>query len=162
MNIAKVELNNPIFTATLGNTANQDVNKKREAGQHVAEGVGVTGAVSHQARRYATKKTVLNNMMENVTTAANATTRNAREANTLWNSFKSNIGRFTKDITARVMKFQDMKFIGPIIKSRFVKGACGVFGFTMAAFALATGVSKAVDNGKLAFADVKQRLDNAA
>lgn len=159
MNIAKVELNNPIFTA---NIINADTSNKKETGQHVAEGVGVTGVVSHQARRYATKKTVLNNMMENVSNAARLTSQNAREATTLWGKFQINITRFTKDITARVMKFQDMKFIGPIIKSPVMKGACSIFGFTMAAFALVTGINKAMENGKLALNDINQKLNKAA
>jgi len=135
--------------------------KRKVTKEHVAEGVGVTGAVTYQAKQFATKRSI-NTMMENVTNAARITSQNSREASTLLGKFKLDIGRFTKDITARVMKLENMKFIGPIIKSPIVKGACGVFGFTMAFFALVTGVNKAVDNGRIAVGDIQSRFNRAA
>lgn len=135
--------------------------KRKVAKENVAEGVGVTGAVTYQARQFATKRSI-NTMMENVTNAARLTAQNTKEATTLLGKFKLDIGRFTKDVTARVMKLQNMKFIGPIVKSPVVKGACGAFGFTMAFFALVTGVNKAVDNGRMAIGDFQNRFNRAA
>ena len=63
---------------------------------------------------------------------------------------------------ARISKYKEWKFIGPIVKSPVAKAATGVFGATMAFFVLVSGVQKAVDNGRLALNDLHRRIDRNA
>ncbi|MBP3820899.1 hypothetical protein J6G99_04560 [bacterium] len=131
--------------------------RHQEKAQEVAAGTGVAGAASYQAKRYATKQT-LNGMFTKVTEASKIAHQNTKVASGLWGKFKYDIGRFSTSIMNQVAKFENMKIIGPIIKSPIMKGTANCFGIGMAFFALVTGLDKAYRNGKFAVLDLKEKM----
>ena len=55
-------------------------------------------------------------------------------------------------------KFKDMKYIGPLLKNPAIKLFASGCGAAMAFFALITGISKAIRNGRIAVGDLKDRF----
>lgn len=136
--------------------------KRKDAEQKVATGVGATGAgaAAYQAKRTTVNRT-LQGWFTNLTNTTKAARQNAAEVTGLAGKFKQNFARFSSDIMSKAMKFKEMKFIGPIVKSPVMKGAAGIFGGAMAFFALVTGIDKAYRNGRLAVADIGGKFFNA-
>ena len=135
--------------------------KRRETTQNVATGVGAAG-VTAQATTYASKQGVyarFKGLLGTTTNTAKTLERNSAEVTGLWNKFFRDIKIFSADAMARISKYKEWKFIGPIVKSPVAKGATSVFGATMAFFVLVSGVQKAVDNGRLALNDMHRRID---
>ena len=138
--------------------------KRRETTQNVATGVGAAG-VTAQATTYASKQGVyarFKGFLGTTTKTAKTLERNSAEVTGLWNKFFRDIKIFSADAMARISKYKEWKFIGPIVKSPVAKAATGVFGATMAFFVLVSGVQKAVDNGRLALNDLHRRIDRNA
>ena len=139
----------------------QQSNKRKETAQGVAVGVGTTGAISYQAKRTATKNG-LRSVFTNVNKGTKIISENAGEVSSLYGKFTKDVQRFSKSLMARFAKLGNWKFIGPIVKSPAARGLANGFGVVMAFFALVTGVRKAVDNGRLAVGDLKDKLNLAA
>lgn len=145
--------------------------QRRETTQGVATGVGAAG-VTAQATTYASKQgvfakfgnplTKVKELLGFTTKTAKNLEKNSAEVTGLWNKFFKDMKLFSADAWARVSKFKEWKFIGPIVKSPVMKGATSVFGATMAFFVLVSGVQKAVDNGRLALNDMHRRIDRTA
>lgn len=139
----------------------QGQDKRKDAAQGVAAGVGATGAISYQAKRAATKNG-LRSVFTKVNNGSKVVRENAGEISSLYNKFTKDIQRFSKSLMARFAKMKTWKFIGPLVKSPVARGVANGFGVVMAFFALITGVRKAVDNGRLAVGDLKDKLNMAA
>ena len=135
--------------------------KRKDAEQKVATGVGATGAgaAAYQAKRTTVNRT-LQGWFTNLTNTTKAARQNAAEVTGIFGKFKHNFARFSGDIMSKAMKYKEMKFIGPIVKSPIMKGTAGVFGGAMAFFALVTGIDKAYRNGRLAVADIGGKFFN--
>lgn len=151
MEVTSVNTYSPNLTA-------DKMRQRKEATQDVAVGVGATG-VTATATRYAGKQGVLQKMFTNVQDVTKVTSKNSKEITGLWSKFIHNTKLFTNDI---MTKFKGIKFLAPIIESPLMKGASKVFGATMAFFVLITGIQKAVDNGRIAVGDLKDKLNVAA
>ena len=136
-------------------------NRRKDTAQGVAVGVGATGAVSYQAKQAATKSG-LRNMFTNVNKGTKAIKENVGEVSSLCEKFSKDMQKFSKSIMARLAKMKNLKVIGPIVKSPIAGGIANTFGAAMAFFALVTGVRKAVDNGRLAVGDLKEKINLAA
>lgn len=135
--------------------------KRRETSQNVATGVGAAGVTTH----YVSKPSVyvrFKDLLRTTTKTAKTFERNSAEVTGLWNKFFRDMKLFSADAMARISKYKEWKFIGPIVKSPVAKGATSVFGATMAFFVLVSGVQKAVDNGRLALNDMHRRIDRTA
>lgn len=138
--------------------------KRRETTQNVATGVGAAG-VTAQATTYASKQGVygrFKGILGTTTQTAKTIERNSAEVTGLWNKFFRDMKLFSADAMARISKYKELKFIGPLIKSPVMRGATSVFGATMAFFVLVSGVQKAVDNGRLALNDMHRKFNRAA
>ena len=133
--------------------------KRKNTEQKVATGVGATGAgaAAYQAKRTTVNRT-LQTWFSNLTTTTRNARQNAAEVTGLFGRFKQNFARFSGSIIKQVSKYENMKFIGPIVKSPIMKGVAGIFGGAMAFFALVTGLDKAYRNGKLAFVNTASRF----
>ena len=133
--------------------------KRKDAEQKVATGVGTTaaGAAAYQAKRTTVNRT-LQGWFTNLTNTTRTARQNAAEVTGLFGKFKQNFARFSGSIMKQASKFQDMKYIGAVVKSPVMKATAGVFGGAMAFFALVTGVDKAYRNGRLAVCDVRNRF----
>ncbi len=154
------------FTVSMTNFNNNQVltpeqrEKRKEAGQKVAAGTGVTGAAAYQAKRTSVNNT-LKSWFSNLTTTTRTARQNATEVTGLYSKFKQNVKFFSSSLVNKAMKLQDIKFIGPIVKSPFAKGICSTLGVGMAFFALVTGIDKAYRNGKFAVNDLKGKFNLA-
>jgi hypothetical protein len=133
--------------------------KRKDTEQKVATSVGATGAgaAAYQAKRTTVNRT-LQTWFANLTNTTRNARQNAAEVTGLFGKFKQNVTKFSGSIINKAMKFQDMKFIGPIVKSPVMRGVAGIFGGAMAFFALITGIDKAYRNGRLAVTDVRTRF----
>lgn len=129
--------------------------------QQVAAGTGVTGAAAYQAKRSSVNN-YLKSWFSKLTATTRTTRQNAQEVTGLFGKFKQNVRIFSTSIIDKAMKFQDMKFIGPIIKSPVTKGVASFLGVGMAFFALVTGIDKAYRNGKIAVDDMRNKFNMAA
>lgn len=128
--------------------------------EQVAAGVGGAAGVTTSATKMAGKKGLsLQQMMSNVTNAAEKVTENAEKATTLWGKFKNNTKIFTKDILARFKALENSKFIGAIVKNPIVKKSAAVFGGALAFFVLITGVNKAAKTYVNAAGDMKDKVN---
>ena len=152
-------MNNISMISFGSGTANEQIDRRKERAQDVATGAGVTGAAAYQAKRTTVNNT-LKNMFTHVTEVTKTTRQNAAEVTGLFGKFKFNMKRFSGSIINQAMKFKDMKYIGPLVKSPITKGIATGFGAAMAFFALVTGVDKAYRNGKLAVADEENIMGN--
>lgn len=129
--------------------------QRRETTQNVATGVGATGS-AYASRNFIYGK--LKNVIGTTTKTAKTIEHNTAEITGLFGNFLKNAKEFSADAYARLMQYKNVKYIGAIIKSPIVKKATGVFGGVMAFFVLVTGVQKAVDNGKIAIGDLKDKI----
>jgi len=124
---------------------------RRDRAENVAIGAGVGGAaVSNKGLRQGIQKAI-----NFGTTAKNST----KEVTGLWGKFLKDAKVFSASIMNRIGKFKNMKYIGPIIKNPAVRLVASGCGAAMAFFALVTGLSKAVRNGRIAVGDLKDRFD---
>ena len=139
----------------------QSRDRRRDAAQGVAVGVGTTGAISYQAKKTATKNG-LRSVLTNVNKGGKVIRENAGEVSSLYEKFAKDVQRFSKSLMARMAKMKSWKVVGPLVKSPAAKGVANGFGVVMAFFALVSGVRKAVDNGRLAVGDLKDKLNLAA
>ncbi len=140
--------------------------QRREQNQEaVATGVGATAGLTTAATKAAGKRglqsgeKVLTSMLDSAQAAAKTAGQNSKEVTGLWNSFKLNIAKYTKDILTRVEKFKNTKYIGAIVKSPITKGLASFCGGALAFFVLITGVSKAIRTGAIAVDDLKKQYN---
>ena len=73
----------------------QGQDKRKDAAQGVAAGVGATGAISYQAKRAATKNG-LRSVFTKVNNGSKVVRENAGEISSLYNKFTKDIQRFSK------------------------------------------------------------------
>lgn len=149
------------FNGSVFSPTPEEREKRRHTTEKVATGTAATGTAAYQAKKYAGKKYV-RSMFDNVTGTARTVQQNAREASTLLSRFKINAARFSKDAMTRLMKFQNNKYLGPIVKSKAVRGVTKGFGLVTAFFVLVTGVGEAIESGRIAIGGAKRRYDMAA
>ena len=124
---------------------------RREKAENVAVGAGVGGAaVSNKGLRQGIQKAI------NFSTTAK---NNTKEVTGLWGKFLKDAKIFSASIMNRIGKFKNMKYIGAIIKNPAVRLVASGCGAAMAFFALITGVSKAIRNGRIAVGDLKDRFN---
>lgn len=133
--------------------------EKVAAGAGGAAGVTTTAAkaVGKRASQLEAKEQALQQMMTNVNKTSRAITKNTKEAEGLFATFKINIKRYTDDIIKRLSKLQDSKYLAPIVKSPITKKVAGLCGGALAFFVLVTGVNKACRTGALAIDDFKRQ-----
>ena len=129
-------------------------------------GVGAAGVTAHVgATRYAGRKGsmgMLRNMYEKMIKTSKVTAQNNEIATGVWAKLVRDTKRFSNHALNQLKNLENVKFIGPIIKSPITKKITGVFGAFTAVFVLISGLSEASNNGKIAVADLKERLDLAA
>ncbi|MBR1460740.1 hypothetical protein IJ596_03795 [bacterium] len=127
--------------------------QRRENTEKAAVGAGVGGAaLSNKGLRQGIQKAI------SFSTTAK---ENTIEAKGLWGKFLKDTKIFSASIMNRISKFKDLKYIGPVLKNPAVRLVAGGVGAVMAFFALVTGVSKAIRNGRLAVGDLKDRFNEA-
>ncbi len=131
-----------------------NVGRRKETTEDVAMGAGVGTYAAHKASKSAAMKAAMGKFSSSVAT----TQRNAKEVTGLWGKFQNDIKRFSGSLMHRMDKLKNAKFIGAIIKNPAVRYATRGLGVVMAFFALITGVSKAIRNGRLAVGDLKDRF----
>ena len=125
--------------------------QRRENTEKAAVGAGVGGAaLSHKGLRQGIQKAI------NFSTTAK---ENTKEVTGLWGKFLRDTKIFSASIMNRISKFKDLKYIGPVLKNPAVRLVAGGVGAVMAFFALVTGVSKAIRNGRIAIGDLKDRFN---
>ena len=140
--------------------------QRRHETQEVAVGVGAAGVTAHVgATRYAGRKGsmgMLRNMYEKMIKTSKVTAQNNEIATGVWAKLVRDTKRFSNHALNQLKNLENVKFIGPIIKRKKKKKITGVFGAFTAVFVLISGLSEASHNGKIAVADLKERLDLAA
>ena len=143
----------------------QRMQRRRET-QEAAVGVGAAGVTAHVgATRYAGRQGtmgMLRSMYEKMIKTSKVTAQNNEIATGIWAKLVRDTKKFGNHALKQLMKFQDNKFIGPIVKSPVTKKLTGAFGAATAVFVLISGLSEASKNGKIAVADIKEKLDLAA
>jgi hypothetical protein len=143
---------------------------KNDRKDQVAAGVGV-GAGATQAGKFMGKRALkangvaqaestLQGMLTRVTETTSAVKRNSEVTTGLWATFKNNVKFYTKDITKRFEELKSVKFVGKIVNSPIGKKAASVVGGSLAFFVLITGLSKAVNTGKIAVDDFKNKYED--
>lgn len=142
---------------------NQPVDRdKKEKAQDVATAVGGTGFAA-KASRMASKRglqqgeSTLQSMMQTTQNVMQGTSRTIKESKGLAASFKRHYKMFKGDAIKFFSKWKDSKILGPIIKSPVIKGIASGFGGILAVFVLISGVNRAIENGELAFNDLKNQ-----
>lgn len=140
--------------------------QKRKEAQEVATGVGAAGVTAGVgASRFSARKGtmgMLRNMYENMIKTSKAASQNKEVATGLWAKFVRDSKKFANHAWSKIIKLQDNKFIGPIVKSPFMKKATAVFGGVTAGFVLISGLGKATKDGRVMIDDIKDRLNIAA
>lgn len=144
---------------------NQPVDRdKKEKAQDVATAVGGTGFAA-KASRMASKRglqqgeSTLQSMMQTTQNVMQGTSRTIKESKGLAASFKRHYKMFKGDAIKFFSKWKDSKILGPIIKSPVIKGIASGFGGILAVFVLISGVNRAIENGELAFSDLKHQYN---
>ena len=134
-------------------TSNQTHQETRKRQEEIAVGGGVaagTGTIGKMMNR-----------VQQTTKTANEATKLANEAaktsKGLWASFKMNAKAYAVDIATRLKGLENVKIIGPIIKSPVTKYVSKFVGGAFAFFILATGITKMVNDGSRAVDDIKNR-----
>lgn len=142
---------------------NQPVDRdKKEKAQDVATAVGGTGFAA-KASRMASKRglqqgeSTLQTMMQTTQNVMQGTGRTIKESKGLIASFKRHYKMFKGDAIKFFSKWKDSKILGPVIKSPVIKGIASGFGGILAVFVLISGVNRAIENGELAFNDLKNQ-----
>ncbi len=142
---------------------NQPVDRdKKEKAQDVATAVGGTGFAA-KASRMASKRglqqgeSTLQSMMQTTQNVMQGTSRTIKESKGLAASFKRHYKMFKGDAIKFFSKWKDSKILGPVIKSPVIKGIASGFGGILAVFVLISGVNRAIENGELAFNDLKNQ-----
>ena len=142
---------------------NQPVDRdKKEKAQDVATAVGGTGFAA-KASRMASKRglqqgeNTLQSMMQTTQNVMQGTSRTIKESKGLAASFKRHYKMFKGDAIKFFSKWKDSKVLGPIVKSPVVRGIASGFGGILAVFVLISGVNRAIENGELAFNDLKNQ-----
>lgn len=133
--------------------------QRRHETQEVAVGVGAAGVTAHVGT---SKGTMLRNMYERIIKTSKVTAQNNELATGVWANLVRNTKRFSKHAMSKLKAFENTKFIGPIIKSPVTKKLTGAFGAVTAVFVLISSLGEASKNGKIAVADLKEKLDMAA
>lgn len=140
--------------------------QRRHETQEVAVGVGAAGVTAHVgATRYASRKGsmgMLRNMYDKMITTSKVTAQNNEIATGAWAKLVRDTKRFSRHAMAKLKSLENVKFIGPIIKSPITKKLTGAFGAVTAVFVLISSLGEASKNGKIAVADLKEKLDLAA
>lgn len=140
--------------------------QRRHETQEAAVGVGAAGVTAHVgATRYAGRQGsmgMLRNMYEKMIKTSKVTAQNNELATGIWAKLVRDTKKFGNHALKQLMKFQDNKFIGPIVKNPLTKKLTGAFGAATAVLVLISGLSDASKNGKIAVADIKEKLDLAA
>lgn len=144
---------------------NQPVDRdKKEKAQDVATAVGGTGFAA-KASRMASKRglqqgeSTLQSMMQTTQNVMQGTSRTIKESKGLAASFKRHYKMFKGDAIKFFSKWKDSKVLGPIVKSPVVRGIASGFGGILAVFVLISGVNRAIENGELAFSDLKHQYN---
>lgn len=150
------------FNGSVLHPTPEEREQRKQTTQTVATGTAATGTAAYQAKRYTAGNGYLKGMFKNMTKTAGTIDRNAAEAVTLWQKFKLNSVRFSADALERVSKLKNNKFLRPIVTSKAMRRATGVFGVVTAAFVLVTGVSDSVKTGRLALGDLQDKIGWAA
>lgn len=133
--------------------------QRRHDTQEVAVGVGAAGVTAHVGTA---KGTMLRNMYDKVIKTSKMTARNNEIATGVWAKLVKDTKRFSSHAMTKLKAFENTKFIGPIIKSPLTKKLTGAFGAVTAVFVLISSLGEASKNGKIAVADLKEKLDIAA
>lgn len=150
------------FTSNPRPHSSTERDKKKENAQNVATAVGGTGFAA-KATRMASKRglqqgeSTLQSMMQATQDVMHGTSRTIKESKGLVASFKRHYKMFKGDAIKFVSKWKDSKILGPIIKSPVMKGIASGFGGILAVFVLISGVNRAIENGELAFSDLKNQ-----
>ncbi len=133
--------------------------QRRQQTQEVAVGVGAAGVTAHVGT---SRGTMLRNMYDRIIKTHKLAAQNNEIATGMWAKLVRDTKRFSKFAMAKLKPLENAKFIGPIIKSPITKKLTGAFGAVTAVFVLISGLSEASKNGKIAVADLKEKLDMAA
>ncbi len=141
------------------NNLTPEQRQRRQQTQEVAVGVGAAGVTAQVGT---SRGTMLRNMYERVIKTSKITARNNEIATGVWAKLVRDTKRFSKFAMNKLKTFENTKIIGPIIKSPITKKLTGAFGAATAVFVLISGLSEASKNGKIAVADLKEKLDIAA
>ncbi|MBR1425574.1 hypothetical protein IJ579_08430 [bacterium] len=136
--------------------------QRKERTQAVATGVGVTGYGTAAATNYASKRGILGSMMNRSQSIARTAGNINREATGLFSNFFRNTRKYTADIIHKLNHYEEMRFIGPIVKNPIVQKMAGGLGVVMAFFVLITGLRKSAETGAMAINDAKHRYRVAA
>lgn len=137
---------------SVNNLTPEQKQKRTQATENVATGVGVTG----YATRYAGKRGILGSMMSKTNATMRIATQEAKQATTLLGKFKQNTAIYTKKLINVFKSYENSKIIGPIIKSPLVKKFAGGLGTIMAFFVLVSGIHKTFKNGSNVINHAKQ------
>ena len=143
---------------------NQNQRNKQQTQEQVATGVGAAGAGA-AATKYAGKRglraqageKILGDITEQVSSGIKTVNKVQETATGFIASFKKDLKMFSANIMEHLNKFQNSKFIGPIIKSPITKKFSALAGGALAFFVLVTGVNKAFKTGEIAIDDFKSQ-----
>jgi hypothetical protein len=125
--------------------------QRKQRTEQAAVGVGGAAGVVKTSERH------LQRMMEQTRRTMQTVDKNAKAANGLWSSFKSDIKFYTQEFVKGLESLKGKKIIGPILNSPVTKKLAGAAGGAMAFFVLITGVNKAVNTGAIAIDDFKNQ-----
>ena len=141
------------------NNLTPEQRQRRQETKEVVVGAGAAGVTAHVG---ASKGTMLRNMYDKVIKTSKLTARNNEIATGIWANLVKNTKRFSEHAMKQLKGLENVKFIGSIVKSPITKKITGVFGAATAVFVLISSLGEASKNGRIAVADLKEKLDLAA
>ena len=124
--------------------------ERRQNAENIATGTAATGTVAYGSKKY------VRQAFDRATATARTVSQNAKEASSLWGKFNIKTREFTRDIALRLSKFENSKYIGPIVKSKAVQRATKGFGIVTAFFVLVPTLLESIETGKIALNNAKK------
>ncbi|MBD5402642.1 hypothetical protein HDR58_07580 [bacterium] len=141
-------------------------NNTKEKVQETATIAGGTGylakAMQNAQKTVNEGEKVVRTTMETTTKAAKLTSRITKESTGFITKFQKHMQKYAAEFMNFVSKFTNNKYLSPIVKSPIVGKCSKAFGGVMAFFALASGLTKAAENGSLAICDIKNTFKQSA
>jgi len=141
---------------------------RKEKAQNAAAAGGAAGCTVQTAKTIATRRAARKELAANtlrdtftgVAKTAKTVKKNSKEVTGLLSQFFKNAKDFSDDMMKVFARVKRDKAVSALLKNPVLRGISGAFGYSMAFFVLVSGLTKAVDNGKITIGDLKDKLEN--
>lgn len=156
----------PVAAKINGSSQYQTVKQRqqKDGKEAVVTATGVTATASYVGKS-SMKKAVLSEKnvkttIDGIKTTTRTINNNVGLIERLARKFHIDYKTFNLDLTKRLAKLKDVKYIAPIVKSPIAKGAVASVSGALAFFVLVTGLKDAANNSAVAINDLKHKYDD--